>query len=198
MTARQVPHIWIPAASGASMAQQHAIAIAKNGRNNPDLTGVVGGDRHGHILTHAAADPARPDNPSASVTGLVFTLPVDRQRLSSIAHTHHPIAAPIFGVNLNRILRRADCEPAARVLDLGCGEGVWALQALAHYPDGHADGIDVSPYALERATTAAAERGLADRLTLHECDARAYVPDGDYDLVVRRGDTRVRRTRRDT
>ncbi len=109
---------------------------------------------------------------------------MDRQRLSSIAHSHHPIAAPISGVNVNRLLRRADRRPAARVLDLGCGEAAWAMQALAHYPDGHADGVDTSRYALVRATAAAAERGLADRLTLHERDARSYVPDGDYDLVL--------------
>ncbi|GAA4467458.1 SAM-dependent methyltransferase [Phytohabitans houttuyneae] len=109
---------------------------------------------------------------------------MDRQRLSSIAHSHHPIAAPIFGVNVNRLLRRAGREPRARILDLGCGEGAWALQALAHYPDGHADGVDTNPYALERAADAAAARGLAERLTLHERDAHTYVPDGDYDLVM--------------
>jgi SAM-dependent methyltransferase len=114
---------------------------------------------------------------------------VDRQRLSSIAHSHHPIAAPIFGVNVNRLLRRADRRPAARILDLGCGEAAWALQALAHHPDGHADGVDLSRYALERAEAAAIERGLADRLTLHERDARTYVPDGDYDLVLCVGST---------
>lgn len=114
---------------------------------------------------------------------LVLTSRVD-PRLSSIAHSHHPIAAPILGVNANRLLRRAGRQPAARILDLGCGEGAWALQALAHYPDGHADGVDTNRYGLERAATAAAERGLADRLTLHERDARGYVPDGDYDLVL--------------
>jgi hypothetical protein len=35
------------------MTQQHPIAVAKNGRHNPDRTGVVSGDRHQHILTHA-------------------------------------------------------------------------------------------------------------------------------------------------
>ncbi len=119
----------------------------------------------------------------------VLTVLVDRQRLSSIAHTHHPIAAPVSGVNLNRLLRRAGREPAARILDLGCGEAAWALQALAHYPDGVADGLDLSPYALERAAAAAAERGLADRLTLHERDAREYPADGGYDLVLCIGST---------
>jgi SAM-dependent methyltransferase len=114
---------------------------------------------------------------------------VDRQRLSSIAHSRHPIAAPIFGVNVNRLLRQADRQPAARILDLGCGEAAWAMQALAHHPDGHADGVDLSPYALERAAGAAEQRGLADRLTLHERDARTYVPDGDYDLVLCVGST---------
>lgn len=114
---------------------------------------------------------------------------VDRQRLSSIAHSHHPIAAPIYGVNVNRILRRAGRQPAARILDLGCGEAAWALQALAHYPDGYADCVDISRYALERAAAAAAERGLSEQITLHERDARQYVPDGDYDLVMCIGST---------
>jgi SAM-dependent methyltransferase len=116
---------------------------------------------------------------------------VDRQRLSSIAHSHHPIAAPVSGVNVNRLLRRADRRPAARILDLGCGEAAWSLQALAHCPDGHADGVDLSRYALERAAASAAERDLADRLTLHERDARTYAPDGDYDLVLCVGSTHV-------
>ncbi len=119
----------------------------------------------------------------------MLTLVVDRQRLSSIAHSHHSIAAPVSGVNVNRLLRRADRQPTARVLDLGCGEAAWAMQALAHFPDGQADGIDLSPYALERAAAAAAARGLEDRLTLHERDARTYVPDGDYDLVLCVGST---------
>jgi SAM-dependent methyltransferase len=120
---------------------------------------------------------------------IVLTAAVDRQRLSSIAHSHHPIAAPIFGVNVNRLLRRAGREPAARILDLGCGEAAWAMQALAHYPDGLADGVDISRHALERAEGVAAERGLTDRLTLHERDVRTYVPDGDYDLVLCVGST---------
>jgi SAM-dependent methyltransferase len=118
------------------------------------------------------------------VTALGLTLPVDRQRLSSIAHSHHPIAAPISGVNVNRLLRRAGRQPAARILDLGCGEAAWAMQALTHCPDGHADGVDLNRYALERGEAAAIERGLADRLTLHERDVRTYVPDGDHDLVL--------------
>lgn len=119
----------------------------------------------------------------------MLTLAVDRQRLSSIAHSHHAIAAPVSGVNVNRILLRAGRQPAARILDLGCGEAAWALQALAQYPDGHADCVDISRYALERAAAAAAERSLTDRLTLHERDARLYVPDGDYDLVMCIGST---------
>ncbi len=116
---------------------------------------------------------------------------MDRQRLSCIAHSHHPIAAPVSGVNVNRLLRRADRRPAARILDLCCGEAAWALQALAHHPDGHADGIDISRYGLDRAAQAAEARGLADRLMLHERDARTFVPDGDYDLVLCVGSTHV-------
>lgn len=162
---RWVPQVaWSAKTWAERWAQEHPGRAAPScGHEHPDLPPTARG-----MTTRVRAS-----------TGLVLTLAVDRQRLSSIAHSHHPIAAPIFGVNLNRLLRRAGRQPAARVLDLGCGEGSWALQALAHYPDGHADGVDVSRYALERAAGAAAERGLADRLTLHERDARTYVPDGD-------------------
>ena len=85
---------------------------------------------------------------------------------------------------MNKLLRRAGRGPAARILDLGCGQAAWAMQALAHCPDGRADAVDLSPYALERAEATATVRELADRLVLHERDARSYVPDGDYDLVL--------------
>ncbi|MBL7259860.1 SAM-dependent methyltransferase [Paractinoplanes lichenicola] len=116
---------------------------------------------------------------------------MDPHRVTAIAHTHHPIAAPVAGVNVNKLLRRAGRGPAARILDLGCGQAAWAMQALAHCPDGHADAVDTNPYALERAEAAATMRELADRLTLHERDARTYVPDGDYDLVLCVGSTPV-------
>src|SRR5918912_2495910 len=107
----------------------------------------------------AGEGPTAPFGPhcgvgTPKVTAAVLTLVVDRQRLSTIAHAHHPIAAPVSGVNVNRLLRRADRRPAARILDLGCGEAAWALQALAHCPDGYADGVDVSRHALERAAGA--------------------------------------------
>jgi SAM-dependent methyltransferase len=121
----------------------------------------------------------------------MFTVTVDRQRLSSIAHSHHPIAAPVFSASVNRLLRRAGRQPTARIQDLGCGEAVWAMQALDQCPDGHADCVDVSPHALERAAAAATDRGLAGRLTLHGHDARRYWPDGDYDLVLCVGLTHV-------
>ena len=121
-------------------------------------------------------------------TGLVVTLPVDRQRISSIAHSHHPVAAPIFGVSVNRLLRRADRQPAARILDRGCGGEPGRCRPPLTIPTGTGT-VWTSARTLPNAPSAAAERGLADRLTLHERDARAYVPDGDYDLALCVGST---------
>jgi len=121
---------------------------------------------------------------ATKIAAVVLTWVVDQQRLSSIAHSRHPIAAPVSGASVNRLLRRADPRPAARILDLGCGQAAWALQALAYCPDGHVDGVDISRDALTRAAEAAAERGLADRLTLHERDARQYAADSGYDVVM--------------
>jgi hypothetical protein len=50
------------------MTQQHPIAVATNGRNNPDRTGVVSGDRHRHILTHADLPPTETPAGEGGVT----------------------------------------------------------------------------------------------------------------------------------
>src|SRR5690606_11061234 len=70
----------------------------------------------------------------------------------------------------------------ARVLDLGCGPGLY-LQALA--ARGHAcRGIDFSPASVAYARQQAAEAGLA--IDYEEADLRAaeFGPDGHFDAVM--------------
>ena len=64
------------------------------------------------------------------------------------------------------------------------------MQGLAYCPTGTPTAwtSDGTPW---HAAVAADERGLADRLTLHERDARQYVADGDYDLVMCVGSTHL-------
>ncbi len=107
--------------------------------------------------------------------------PVDRAETSRIAHTHHPVAAPVSDASVARLLDRLDPAEAARVLDLGCGSGAWLVELLARRPDLTALGVDTHLHP-DRVVRAAA-RGVADRLTWYEGDAREWW-DGGYGAVL--------------
>lgn len=114
---------------------------------------------------------------------------MDRQLISAIAHRDHPIATPITDDNLDRLLRRAELPDGARILDLGCGEAAWSLRALELVPSAVADGVDLSPHAISAAESAAAARGLTDRLSLHLTPAADFPATDPYDLVLCVGST---------
>lgn len=62
-------------------------------------------------------------------------------------------------------------RPGARVVDVGCGFG-WSTLALARaYPDAVLHGVDVDRPSVAAARAAAAEAGLADRVSFHLADA---------------------------
>ncbi len=76
----------------------------------------------------------------------------------------------------------ARLTPGARILDLGCGNGVLGLSALIQRPDLAVDFADVSSQAI------ASARGNLERLAVEAC-ARFYhtdgVPQGEhYDLIL--------------
>jgi SAM-dependent methyltransferase len=71
----------------------------------------------------------------------------------------------------------------ARVADVGCGTGQ-ALIALARaFPSITAAGYDVHPPSVEQARTAAAEAGVAGRVSYHVLDAAAGLP-GSFDVIT--------------
>lgn len=109
---------------------------------------------------------------------------MNRERLSRIAHTGHPVKAPVDDPAVARLLGHALPSGGERVLDLGCGGAEWLLRALAAYPDLRAEGVDLSADALDGARRAAAERGLADRLTLHHRAAGDFSSPEPFDTVV--------------
>ncbi|MEU7838585.1 MULTISPECIES: class I SAM-dependent methyltransferase [unclassified Nonomuraea] len=109
---------------------------------------------------------------------------MERQLISHIAHADHPIASPISEANLTRLLRRAKLPSGARILDLGCGSGVWSVRLLELYGDATADGVDLSDAGFADARRMAAEAGVADRLTLHHGSATDFAAAEPYDLVL--------------
>ncbi|MEU1617094.1 class I SAM-dependent methyltransferase [Streptomyces sp. NPDC005722] len=109
---------------------------------------------------------------------------MERRRISRIAHTHHPIAAPLDDAVVRHLLGRALRRGDERVLDLGCGEGAWLLRALDGRPKVTAEGVDLDTGALEKAAREATALGVGDRLTLHEGDAGGFAPPYLFDVVL--------------
>ncbi|WP_327049250.1 class I SAM-dependent methyltransferase [Microbispora sp. NBC_01189] len=109
---------------------------------------------------------------------------MDRQLISHLAHRDHPIAAPVSGANVTRLLRRARLAEGARILDLGCGEGAWTLRALALYQDATADGVDIDAHGLKAAEHAAEVQGVWERIRFHERPAAGFPVAEQYDLVL--------------
>ncbi|KUJ70994.1 SAM-dependent methyltransferase [Streptomyces albus subsp. albus] len=114
---------------------------------------------------------------------------MDRQLMSAIAHQDHPIAAPLDDTSIQTLLERALPRGEGRMLDVGCGFGAWTVRALEARPALRAEGVDVSAAALEQAAQAAAEAGVADRLTLHQCEAAGFRPEHRFDTVLCIGST---------
>ncbi|GAA0442706.1 SAM-dependent methyltransferase [Acrocarpospora corrugata] len=109
---------------------------------------------------------------------------MERQLISHLAHRDHPIAAPVSGAQIARLLRRARLPESARILDLGCGEAAWTLRALALYQDATADGVDLSAHAIKAAEQAAEAYGVWERIRLHESAAADFPVAEQYDLVL--------------
>ncbi|MEV5129859.1 class I SAM-dependent methyltransferase [[Kitasatospora] papulosa] len=71
-------------------------------------------------------------------------------------------------------------RPGARVLDLCCGPGVFAVPLAGRGYD--VTGVDTSPAMLERARKYSADAGA--RIEYVQADARTYEPSGGFDVVL--------------
>ena len=105
---------------------------------------------------------------------------MDRSEISRIAHSDHPICAPVSETRLRRLVAAVNLPVGGTVLDLGCGEGEWLLAALETHAESRGIGLDLAlpPDIL----VAAGRRGLADRVRWVEADASGW-SDGLHDAV---------------
>jgi SAM-dependent methyltransferase len=112
---------------------------------------------------------------------------VDRALASAIAHSWHPIAAPVSEANAHRLLTRLEPEIPSerpRLLDLGCGSGEWLLAALELLHGWEGIGVDLSEAALDEARSKAqARRELRDRVRFEQADAASWTG-GAFDVVL--------------
>ncbi|MFF9346866.1 SAM-dependent methyltransferase [Streptomyces sp. NPDC014734] len=109
---------------------------------------------------------------------------MNREQLSGIAHTHHPIKAPLDDDSVRGLLDHGLPRGDERVLDLGCGGAEWLLRALDARPRLHAEGVDISGDALAQARRNAHRLGVAERLVLHHGGAEEFSSPHGFDLVL--------------
>jgi SAM-dependent methyltransferase len=80
--------------------------------------------------------------------------------------------------------RRLRANPPARVLNLGCGLGASSIALARAYPRAQVLGVDLDQPSVAEARAAAAEAGVADRVTFVAGDAATVSSEGPFDLVT--------------
>ena len=92
-------------------------------------------------------------------------------------------ATPFIETYLTSVI--AQIRPA-RVLDVGCGTGVYARIVAGLSPQVQVDGIDLAPAVIDAARAEVRAAGLDGRIRLHSGDVRTWTPKGGvgYDLIL--------------
>ncbi len=85
---------------------------------------------------------------------------------------------------LRTLREEAPAVPPARVVDIGCGNGVLAVSAAVAFPSARVLASDQSAAAVASTRLTASAAGVEDRLSVHRADASEAVADGWADLVL--------------
>jgi len=91
-------------------------------------------------------------------------------------HQDLTFLSPLSPERADRLVRFLADDLVGTVLDLGCGWGELLLQVLASAPETHGTGIDTDGVSLAHGRDLARHRGLDDRVTLLDGDARTQAP----------------------
>lgn len=85
---------------------------------------------------------------------------------------------------LDVVDRRIPRSGAHRLLEVGCGSGVYIRRACERNPDLRATGLEIEESVADYARENMREWGIADRVTIAHADARGYRDDLRYDTVT--------------
>jgi cyclopropane fatty-acyl-phospholipid synthase-like methyltransferase len=113
---------------------------------------------------------------------------VNRDRLSAIAHGHHPVAAPLADTTVDALMALVAAYHPHTVLDVGCGSAQWLVRLLERVPDARGVGVDLSQEALAAAEVLAKDHAVGERVELRRQDATT-IGDGRYDAMLCVGST---------
>jgi len=101
------------------------------------------------------------------------------------------LSAAIYPLVRHLLVRTVTARRPRRVLDIGCGAGLYLVAMLEAAPDATGIGVDVDPDAAALARRTVSERGLADRASVEEVDIRQALAAGrpgaladDIDLAL--------------
>lgn len=75
-------------------------------------------------------------------------------------------------------------KTGAKVADVGCGHGSSTILMATAFPKSQFIGFDYHPASIEYSRQAAAEAGVADRVTFEVVRAKEYPGNAEYDLVT--------------
>lgn len=91
----------------------------------------------------------------------------------------------IEGRALRALHRVPDVRAARRILDIGCGEGVYLVDLLSRHRDAIGDGVELDAAVAERARLKLAEAEVHRRAEIHVGDfTELELPHVGYDLVL--------------
>lgn len=116
---------------------------------------------------------------------------MERAEITHIAHTYHPVAAPLDASRVHQLVSSALPSGGSTALDLGCGQGIWLMEVLDQDMGITAVGVDTSVPALDYAREISEAKGVTGRVRWIEADAASWNNNGAFDLVISVGASHV-------
>ncbi|KAJ3030550.1 hypothetical protein HDV00_008856 [Rhizophlyctis rosea] len=81
---------------------------------------------------------------TAVASDKLYILPNDDEEMDRL-HLQHYIMQLLFKGNFSSPVKQLLSQPGRKVLDLGCGSGIWAFETATAFPTCHVTGFDLSP-----------------------------------------------------